>query len=172
MLEKRVDSNDVDAIYQFARLYLDGHEVLGITKDTDKAVEFFHRAAELGSVKAYSYLGLSHVRGGCVSKDDAKAKQYFEKAAMAGDADSRFNLGVMEFNADNFDRAIKHWLIAARCGKLDAVNAMKEAMTLGTATRDDYAQALQGYQHYVNDVRSEQRDRAAAYSDEYKYLET
>jgi TPR repeat protein len=128
---------------------------------------------ELGYTEAYNNLGVICEKGvGGASKDETKAKQYFEKAAMEGCSNARNTLGCIAADAGSFDRAIKHWLIAASCGNLDAVNNIKKAMTIGHATMDHYSPALQGYQQYVNDVRSEQRDRAAAYSDEYKYLET
>jgi hypothetical protein len=70
------------------------------------------------------------------------------------------------------DRAIsiRHWLIAASQGSVNAVDTIKKVMTDGFATRDHYNQALRGYQLYMDEVRSDQRDRAAAYSDKYKYL--
>jgi hypothetical protein len=61
-------------------------------------------------------------------------------------------------------------LIAANDGSVDAVNCTKALMTDGDATRDDYAQALRGYLKYLDEIRSSHRDRAAAYSDKYKYL--
>jgi hypothetical protein len=76
----------------------------------------------------------------------------------------------MDATAGSFDRAIKHWLIGASCGDVRAVNYIKKAMTMGKATKDHYAQALRGYKQNLDDVRSDNRDRAAAYSDEYKYL--
>jgi len=36
-------------------------------------------------------------------------------------------------------------------------------------TKDDYAKALRAHQSYLDEVRSDQRDEAAAHSDEYKY---
>ena len=41
----------------------------------------------------------------------------------------------------------------------------------GRATRDDYAKALKAYQDYLDDIKSDQRDEAAAFSVEYKYYE-
>jgi hypothetical protein len=99
-----------------------------------------------------------------------KARQYYEKGAMAGCTDSRFNLGILDAEAGSFDRAIKHWLIGASCGEIRAVNHVKTLMAMGKATRDHYAQALRGYKQYVDEVRSDQRDRAAAYHDDFKYL--
>jgi hypothetical protein len=37
------------------------------------------------------------------------------------------------------------------------------------ATKEDYTKALQAYQRYLDEIRSEQRDKAAAFSDGYKY---
>jgi hypothetical protein len=165
-----VDANDVDAICNLGGMYHSGHEGSGIKKDVDKAVKLLHRAAELGSAEAYYNLGALYHKGECVNKDEKKSKQYYEKGAMAGCADSRFNLGCMDANAGSFDRAIKHWLIAASSGDIRAVNNIKKATTMRKATSDQYDQALRGYQLHLDEVRSVQRDRAAAYSDEYKYL--
>jgi TPR repeat protein len=134
-----------------------------------------HRAAELGSADAYHNLGVIYKEGfesyEGIRKDDIKAKQYLEKGAMGGCVTSRLNLGCMDADTGSFDRAIKHWLIAASGGEINAVNCLKRAMTDGKATRDHYAQALRGYEKYLNDVRSDQRDQqAAAYRDDCKYL--
>ena len=39
----------------------------------------------------------------------------------------------------------------------------------GHATKEDYAKALRVYQAYLVEIKSAQRDEAAAYSHEYKY---
>ena len=39
----------------------------------------------------------------------------------------------------------------------------------GYATKDDYTKALQSYQAYLEEIKSIQRDNAAAFSDQYKY---
>ena len=41
----------------------------------------------------------------------------------------------------------------------------------GHATRDDYAKALRAYQAYLEEIKSDQRNKAAEYSDRYKYYE-
>jgi TPR repeat protein len=136
-----------------------------------KAVELLHHAAELGSAEAYYHLGVFHEAGiNGVIRDEIKAKQYYEKGAMAGCVFSRFKLGCFDDIAGRFDRAVKHWLIGASGGDIRAVNPIRGAMTRGYATKDDYAQALRGYQQYLEEARSDERDRAAAYSNAYKYL--
>jgi TPR repeat protein len=149
--------------------YTHGNQGLSITKDTDKAAKLLLRAAELGSADASDILGAMYYNGIGVNEDKTKAIQYLEKAAMGGNANARFNLSKMEFNAGSFDRAIKHWLIAASFGYIMAVNEIQKAMVEGNATRDHYAKALRGYQQYVNEVRSDDRDAAVAFDDKYKY---
>jgi TPR repeat protein len=92
-----------------------------------------------------------------VSKDQAKRRHYHEQAAIAGDSSARLNLGCVDADNGNFHRAIKHWLIAASSGNMRAINDIKRAVILGHATRDHYAQALQGYKQYLDEVKSEQR---------------
>ena len=41
----------------------------------------------------------------------------------------------------------------------------------GHATRDDYAKALQAYQAYLSEIKSNDRDKAAEYDEMYKYYE-
>ena len=41
----------------------------------------------------------------------------------------------------------------------------------GHATRDDYAKALQAYQAYLREIKSNDRDKAAEYDEMYKYYE-
>jgi TPR repeat protein len=53
-----------------------------------------------------------------------KAKFHYEAAAMAGDEEARYNLGTMEAQSGNMERAVKHWTIAASAGHYDAMHNM------------------------------------------------
>jgi len=41
----------------------------------------------------------------------------------------------------------------------------------GDATKDEYSNALRAYQKYLGEVKSNQRDEAAAADEDYKYIE-
>jgi len=98
------------------------------------------------------------------------AKHYFELAAMNGNVVARFNLGNNEYTAGNYDRALKHYMIAVRCGHTDSVTEIQQLFMNGHATtKDDYANALRAHQAYINEIKSDQRDKAAAFSDDYRY---
>ena len=69
------------------------------------------------------------------------------------------------------DRAIKHFMIAAAGGSDPSLKAIKLLYTTGHATKDDYAKALKAYQAYLDEVKSDDRDKAAEDDEMYKYYE-
>ena len=74
--------------------------------------------------------------------------------------------------AGNKDRAAKHHIIAVRGGYAKSLEEIKKMYTQGYATKDDYMKALQAYQVYLGEIKSEQRDKAAAFDKEYRYYES
>ena len=88
---------------------------------------------------------------------------------MGGDTDARHNLGVYEYNKGNMDRVIKHHMLAAGGGDNDSLKKIQEMFMNGEITKDDYTKALQAYQAYLSEIRSPQRDEAAAFDEDYKY---
>ncbi|EJK54080.1 hypothetical protein THAOC_26366, partial [Thalassiosira oceanica] len=103
MIQTRVEKKDPTAIHFLGHKYFFGQ--LGLQKDVRRAVELWTEAAELGSVDAYYYLGVTHRRGDVVQEDKTKGLQYYKKAAMQGHVESRYQLGLIEKNKGNFDRA-------------------------------------------------------------------
>ena len=101
--------------------------------------------------------------------DMKKANYYYELAAIKGVVGARHNLGLNEANAGNINRALKHYMIAARGGESDSLESTQALFKNGHATKDDYTAALRSYQEYLNEIKSVQRDEAAAASDKYRY---
>ena len=64
---------------------------------------------------------------------------------------------------------MKHFNIAAGSGHNDSLTQIKQLFSKGYATRDDYGKALNAYQAYLVDVKSDDRDKVAAFSDDYRY---
>jgi len=166
--KKRVEAGDPIAIFNLGCDYLDGS--CGQPQDYTKALELFHRAAKLGHIEAYCNIGNAYHRGRGVEVDKKEAIRYYERAAMAGDVYSRHNLGNMEKNAGNTDRAMKHYMIAISGGYAKSLEKIKQLYTNGHATKDDYTKALQLYQSYLGEIESVQRDKAVAFNNEkYRY---
>ena len=88
---------------------------------------------------------------------------------MGGVVDARHNLGCSEGNAGNTDRVMKHYMIATGSGYSVSLEHIKLMLMHGDATKDDYAKALRVYQANLDEIRSSQRDEAAAFDDDYKY---
>ena len=166
-IKKRIEAGDANAMFTLGCFYSKGE--IGLPRDLSKALELWHRAGELGYAGAYYNIGHAYYFGEGVERDQEKANHYFELAAMKGHAIARHNLGYFEYEKSNWDRAIKHYMIAAGGGWNGSVKNIQQLFMDGHASKDDYTKALLAYQAYLEEVRSEQRDKAAAYSDKYKY---
>ena len=165
-LQKRVEVGDAEAMYNLGCCYSEGS--YGLTRDRTKGCKFWQQAGELGCAEAYNNIGYAYRNGEGVERDEKKADHYYELSAMGGNVGARHNLGCAEGNSGNWKRAIKHWSISAGAGYNDSVKNIQQMYTAGHATKQDYTEALRAYQEYLEDVRSEQRDQAAAFDDGYK----
>ena len=163
---KRVEAKDAQAMHSIGCCYAAGKD--GFPEDDAKALELWHRAAELGHAPAYVNIAYAYDYGNGVEVDKKKSIRYFELAAMGGDMYARYVLGNLEYNAD---RALKHHMIAVAGGHTDSLNKVEELYSkrLGNATKDDYNKAVQSYQTYLDEIKSIQRDKAAEYNEEYRY---
>ena len=168
-LKRRVEVEDPFAIYILGCHYRDG--TYGFPQDMDKALELFYRAAELDYAKAYCNIGWAHdhENGEGVEVDPKKANHYYELAAMKGSVTARYNLGNNEEKADNMERALKHYMIAAKSGHNESLEMIQKLYSNGDATKDDYKKALRSYQAYLGEIKSNQRDEAAAADEEFRY---
>jgi len=163
-----VEAGNAIAIYNLGNFYRDGRN--GYRQDCGKALELWHRAADLGHAMAYSNIGYAHHYGRGVKVDMKKAVHYYELSAMMGNERARYNLGCVERDAGNMDRALKHLMIAVGGGFNLSLERIKELYIDGTVTKECYTKALQSYQEYLGEIKSPQRDEAAAFdSEEYRY---
>ena len=162
-LKKRTDVGDEHAFYVMGCFYDTGE--CGLPQDSAKAVEFWRKAGKYG----YNNIGSACGLGEGVERDAKMATHYFELAAIEGNVTARYNLGATEKNAGNYDRALKHFMIAVRGGHTDSVKAIQRMFMGGHVEKDQYANALQSHQAYVNEIKSNQRDKAVAFSENCRY---
>ena len=160
-VQNRVVAKDPAAMFFLGDQYGDGK--CGLERNVPRAIELWTEAAELGSTEAQFILGNKYNEGEGVTKDEAKAVQHWEKAAVQGHANSRTCLGVYEFNKGNYVRAVRHFLIAARIGDKESLDMIKAMSMKGYATKEQYADALKGYQESVQETKSPERDNAEAF---------
>jgi len=164
--EKRMEAGDAAAMFNLGVYHREG--AYGLTQDYTKTLEYFRRASELGYAKAYTSIGIAYQYGKGVEVDTKKALHYWELGAMKGDVRARYNLGISEEKEQgNFDRALKHYMIAVKDGSLESLKNIKNMHMTGKATKEDYTKALQLYQAYLGEIKSVQRDKAAAAQGDY-----
>jgi len=157
----RCKLNDSDAFFTLAKGYYGGFQKGGmsLTKDISKAYLLFNRAAKLGDEKSYSFLAELYYTGDGVQRDVRRALHHFSQAAIKGHEMARHNLGVAEEANGNMDRAIKHFIIAAKSGYANSPKKVGEGYKAGLVTKDEYANTLRAYQQTCIDMKSEQRDQ-------------
>jgi hypothetical protein len=131
--------------------------------DHEGAVEYYTKAAQLGDIEAHFNLSIMYQLGEGVEKDPKKSVYHWEEAAIGGHPNARFNLGAYEGNNGRKERAMEHFIIAAKLGYDEALEEVKKCFMKGYGSKDDYAAALRGHQAAVDATKSEQRETAEEY---------
>ena len=158
-IHKLMERSNANAYYQLAGYYDSGD--YGLQQDWEKANELWLKAGELGCAEAYSRLGYSYEVGRGVEINKEKAKHYWELAAMMGEVQARHILGLLEGDAGNLERAMKHFMVAARAGDNESLDKVKQGFMEGYVTKDDFAGTLRAYHESQTEMKSEARDKAA-----------
>ncbi len=150
-LMKRVKANDPVGLFQVgARCNMEG--------DYERAFEYLTKAAALGDAQAHYSLSIMYQLGDGVEKDKKKEVYHLEEAAIGGHPDARVNLGCHKGNAGRHE--MRHFVIAAKLGCDDALDAVKIGFTKGFVSKEDFEAALRGHQAAVDATKSAQRDAA------------
>jgi TPR repeat protein len=131
--------------------------------DYKSALEYLTKAAELGDVKAHYYLSVMYINGHGVEQDAEKEIYHLEEAAIGGNHKARHNLGYFEIRNGRFERARKHFIIAANLGYHDSLKCLRQLYADGHASKEDYANALRAYQAAVDATKSAEREEAERY---------
>ena len=152
MVQRRVDKGDAEAMKNLGAKYYYGS--LGLAKDVPRAIELWKEAAELGSIGAHFELARSYYTGDGVEEDTPRGIHHLQQTAMKGHVESRHRLGVVEFEEENYELAVQHYMISAKMGFERSINEIKKLFVMGHATKAHYAEALRGYGNAVEDMKS------------------
>ncbi len=156
MFMERVKANDPFAISVMGKKCDD-------EGDYEGAIQYWMKAAELGNMDAHYNLSCMYHEGRGAEKDLKRAFEHLEEAAIGGHPLARSNLGFYENQNGRMDRAFKHWIIAAKLGHNNALEAVKKGFVHGRVSKEDYEAALRGHQAAVDETKSEQREEAFAF---------
>ena len=94
--------------------------------------------------------------------DMKKAVHHYQIAVMMGSVVARHNLAGVELQNRNYQRAMNHVMIAAKCGYKASLQTVTQGFRLGHVTKEDFEKTLRAYQASCDETKSEQRNRAAA----------
>jgi len=127
-------------------------------EDYRRAFEYFTRAAELGDAEAQYRLAQLYSSAKGVGKDEGKEIHYLEEAAIGGHPSARRTLGLIEWNNGSAERALKHFMIAAKLGENDSIKMLMDAFRNGLVSKEDLASTLRAHQAAVDATKSPQRE--------------
>ena len=165
-LVKRAEANDPVAI-----------SYMGMIRkqegDYEAAFDYWSQAAALGDVEAHYHLSCLYFEslypnGVAVDeelidegyeKDEKKFLHHLTEAAIGGHFVARHDLGVREEINGRFDRAVKHFIIAAKLGYDPSLKSAKSLYRSELMSKDDFTTALRGYQAAIEAAKSPQRER-------------
>ena len=159
LIRKRVELNDAENIFCMGCYYSIGDE--GLPKDKHKAFEFFLRAADLGSPRACTNVGIEYLTGTVTEKDLDKSNFYFEKGAKLGQVKSRHNLGDLAASKGDWELAYRHWKISASSGLQHSLDRFREGYEQGMSSKEEYEIVLRASYKAKAETWSEQREMAA-----------
>jgi hypothetical protein len=155
-VRKRIKAGDPAAMSNMGtKLYHEG--------DCDKAFEYWTKAAELGDVGAHYQLSVMYGKGCSVEKDEEKAVYHAEKAAIGGDPNARHELGRIEHENGNIERAVKHLIIASNLGHEISMKALWEYFKRGNITKDELENTLRTHKAALDEMKSPEREAAEAW---------
>ena len=158
MVMKRVEANDLDALQQLGTIRFTEGDYRG-------AFEYLTKAATLGDAAAHYQLSCLYGLGEGVEKDEKKELYHLEQAAIGGHPTARYNLGATEWNNGRYERAVKHYIIAANLGHDESLEKLKEFYEVGLVSKDEFASTLRTHHAAVDATKSPQREAAEANAD-------
>ena len=152
----RIEANDPVAMCSMGKeKYVGG--------DYKAAFDYLTRAVALGNVDAHYQLSILYHNGEGVEKDEKKELHHCTEAAIGGHSKARQILGCMEGMNGRMERAVKHWIIAAKLGDDVSLKFVKDLYKRGSVSKEDLDAALRGYQTAINAMKSPQREEAEKY---------
>ena len=150
---KRVEANDPVAMREEGMAqYGKGNYI--------RAFECHVQAAELGDAEAHYQLALMFYHGIGVEKDEGKEIYHLEEAAIGGNSSARHRLGCEEWSNDNFERAVRHWTIAAAQGLDKSMKILMDVFQGGLVSKEVLAATRRAHQAAVDSMKSPQREAA------------
>ncbi len=101
-VRKGAIENNSEAQCLLGRYYFEG--AYGISKSYEKALLWFEKAYNLGSIEASVLIGIMHLEGDGICVDSQTAVKYFKEAVEKEDEEARYLLGMCMFDGNGIER--------------------------------------------------------------------
>ncbi len=150
---KRVEANDpVSMLSGGVSQYFKG--------EYREAFDYYTKAADLGEMDAHFKLAEMYHKGKGAEKDVGKFIHHLEEAAIGGHVDARHDVGVKDWNDGRTERAVKHFIIAAKQGHDVSLQFLMEAFKNGVVEKDVLDATLRAHKAAIDATKSPQREAA------------
>ena len=91
MMVVAAKAGDVSAAYALGEIFKDG---IDVQRDSQRALEWYHKAADAGEPKALERIGSMYDYGEGVGIDHAEARRYYDRAAAQGVGAALHDIGM------------------------------------------------------------------------------
>ena len=103
-------------------------------------------------------LSVMYREGKGVEKDVVKGIFHLEEAAIGGLPLARYELGAIEWNDGDIERAVKHHIIAANLGLDESIKVLMGAFQKKLVSKEELASALRAHKAAVDATKSPERE--------------
>lgn len=151
-----IENGSTDAMHYKANKYL-----TQVPKNSEKAIELYLKAADLGDAEAFNRLGELYRDGTGVTRNDATAVSWFRKGADVGGSNAILNLGWMHQEGRGVEKnqstARQLYERSAAAGNMHAVRQLGWCYFNGTCTEKNDVKAFNAFK-----TAAEGGDKSAA----------
>lgn len=141
-LLQRVMTGDGTAAFELGAMYQVGDTV---SKNLQKAKEYFEQAAQADERRAQFNLGMMYLKGEGVNADPVAARRWFQQADEGGNPRAPYQLALLSYQGlgieQNFAKAKEYFEKAARLGVPEAQYNLGILFIRGEGVAQDLAQA-------------------------------
>jgi len=166
--EEEIDRNRmkrVEANYPASRSRI-GYKryEVGVGDQKKGAIQYNTKAAQLGDI-AHFNLAVMYGMGQGVEKDEKKKMHHLEEAAIGGHPIARDTLARVEWGNGMYERAVKHFIIAANLGLEQSMEDLPVSYSIGNdskelVSQEDLVGVRRAYHAAIDATKSPQREAA------------
>ena len=104
-IRQLAEHENINAQYSLGKMYREG---IGIIRNHQWAIEWFHKSARKGHLKAQFDIGAMFYNGAGIKQDYKQARQWFRRSAEQGYSRAQLNLGLIYYKGEGIKRNLNN----------------------------------------------------------------